>query len=60
MMMSGWPNVGLRQLGKMGVRYVRGDEEGWTPVVRRKRKKSAGYVGDGELGVDGGSVISGA
>ena len=29
--------------------YVRDEEEGWTPVVRRKRKKSAGCVNDGEL-----------
>ena len=28
---------------------MRDEEEGWTPVVRRKRKKSAGYVGDGKL-----------
>ena len=42
--------------GKVGVRYMRDKEEGLTPVVRRK-KKSAGCVGDGELRVDGGSVM---
>ena len=31
--------------------------EVWTPVVKRKRKKSTGCVGDGELRVDGGSVM---
>ena len=37
---------------------VRDEEEGWTPVVRRKRKKiSAGRVGDGELRVDGRSIM---
>ena len=39
----------------MGVRYVKDDEE--SPVVRRKRKKSAGCVGDGELIVDGGNTM---
>ena len=33
------------------------EEEVWTPVVRWKRKKSAECVGDGELSVDGGSVM---
>ena len=32
------------------VRYVRNEEDGWDPAV--KRKKSAGCVGDGELRVD--------
>ena len=41
----------------MGVRYVKDEEEGWSPVVRRMRKKSAGCVGDGELRVDGGNVV---
>ena len=41
----------------MGVRYVRDEEEGWTPVLRRKRMKSAVCVGDGELKADGGSVM---
>ena len=27
--------------GKVGVRYVKDGEEGWTLVVRRKRKTSA-------------------
>ena len=40
--------------GKVG---VRDEEKGWTPVVRRKRKKSAGCAGDGELILDGGSVM---
>ena len=39
------------------MRYVRDKDEGWTPMLRRKRKKSAGCVGDGELRVDGGSVM---
>ena len=26
--------------GKVGVRYVKDGEEGWTPVVRRRRKTS--------------------
>ena len=38
--------------GKVG---VRDEEEGWTPMV--KRKKSAGCVGDAELRVGGGSVM---
>ena len=38
------------------VRYVRDEEEGWTPVVKR-RKKSVGCVGDDGLIVDGGSVM---
>ena len=41
MMMSGWPNVGLPLLKiRRGSRPedVRDEEEGWTPVVRRKRK----------------------
>ena len=41
----------------MAVRYVRDEEERWTTVVRRKRKKSAGCVGDGELRMDGGSAM---
>ena len=36
---------------------MRNEEEGWTPEVRRKRKKSAGCLGDGELRVDGGGVM---
>ena len=45
--MSGWQNV--------GVKYVTNEEELRTPVVRRK--KSDGCADDGELCVDGGSVM---
>ena len=53
-------DVRLAECGVVAVevKYVRDDEEGWAPVVRRKRKKCAGCVGDGELRVDRGSVIS--
>ena len=47
MMISGWPNVGLWQLSEEG--DVRDEEEGWIQVLRIKRKKSAGCMGDGEL-----------
>ena len=33
------------------------EEERWTPVVRRKRKKSNGYEDDGELRVGGGNIM---
>ena len=42
--------------GRVGVMYVRDEEEGWIPVVRRKRKKSAGCIVDG-LRVDRRSVM---
>ena len=44
---------------KVGVRYVKDGEEGWTPVVRSRRKMSA-ISGSGDscdLDVDGGKLV---
>ncbi len=46
--------------GKVGVRYVKDGEEGWTPVVRRRRKTSGrSENGDSscDLDVDGGKLV---
>ena len=32
-------NVKMRN-GKVGMKYLKNGEAGWTPVVRRKRKKT--------------------
>ena len=44
---------------RLGVSYVRDEDEEWNPVVRRKMKRSAGCVSDGELRIDGVSCTSG-
>lgn len=39
--------------GKVGMRITKDGEEGWTPVVRRRRKRSARTESNCELEVDG-------
>lgn len=56
-------DIGLVHCGlkkKVGVRFVKDEEEGWTHVVSRRRKKSTrseGCESEGELDVDGGRQI---
>ena len=45
--------------GKVGVRYVKDDEEGWTKVVRRRKQSARSESGDSscDLDVDGGKLV---